>query len=479
MLPSNNGDNIATGSQDLPVDIPATEAAQRITLCGPRPSSEPPTWNQDQYDRVERLYISIFKVNADMKAARDKFLERFDLRAEEYHAWLMQLVVYMVRENDSHRQRISEALRADAYRARELQSMDALRIKFFEVNHVADGIRSELSKMVQLYQKHRMRIRSSQRDGIRIQLDYVRQGISTCVTQERAARYRVRNMQPALAVLMLPEDELEVLTGSLPPYSTNAEIESRLAGPIRILFGVLSECSKIRRSAGSHMLQVLNIVRPDVGAATRDRDAIIPDYELLDRNMRSSAARQSSVFDAIELELDAARSLPLVLCTEVGNIPIADLNEVLASYEELLGELNSISMQQEELQDSLAQASIELLAATLPSPPAHSKILFRVRTFYIVNDSAPMSEYLYLDPRTLFDIISLPPFALWIVLVGNLLFSTIPPRRSPLLHFYPSASPVTFCDQVPLESLFATCNPLVANHLFHILSRRRSLLTIS
>ena len=38
------------------------------------------------------------------------------------------------------------------------------------------------------------------------------------------------------------------------------------------------------------------------------------------------------------------------------------------------------------------------------SAPSHSKILFRVRTFYIVNDSAPMSEYLYLDPRTLFDI---------------------------------------------------------------------------
>lgn len=59
--------------------------------------------------------------------------------------------------------------------------------------------------MVQLYQKNRYRIPLPLREQLRIKFDYVRHIISACVTQEREARSHLRNLQPSLAVLTLPQ----------------------------------------------------------------------------------------------------------------------------------------------------------------------------------------------------------------------------------------------------------------------------------
>ena len=61
------------------------------------------------------------------------------------------------------------------------------------------------TQMVQLYQRNRARFVPWQGDRLRMQLDYVRNGISICVTQEREARAQLGDLKPLLEFLVLPQ----------------------------------------------------------------------------------------------------------------------------------------------------------------------------------------------------------------------------------------------------------------------------------
>ncbi|KAL1937213.1 hypothetical protein VTO73DRAFT_14440 [Trametes versicolor] len=303
-----------------------------------------------------------------MAAERNTFLERFGIRrVDGEESWLGRLVLHMQRSNEYHISDIQDELRGMAQQARELDVISTLCHAFHGITRCANGIRSELSRMVQLYQKNRYRIPLPLREQLRIKFDYVRHIISTCVTQEREARSHLRNLQPSLAVLTLPQSEFEALIEAFPPYSTNAEIIGRLADTVESLREVASESSIIHRAARIRH-QATSTWQLDENAAPHD-DGLIADYSRLCREMQSHVALQSNALAEIQAELDAARGLPLVMHTASGTILMSDLTDVLSAFTSLQEELETISILQTELRESLDEASQELLSAVLPPPP--------------------------------------------------------------------------------------------------------------
>ncbi len=88
---------------------------------------------------------------------------------------------------------------------------------------------------------------------------------------------------------------------SLPPYSTKADIRSRLAGIVKTLGESITETAAANRTAGIYLLQVANTWHLAEVTAPRDKDALIADYASLRREIQSQSTLQSNALAAIKV----------------------------------------------------------------------------------------------------------------------------------------------------------------------------------
>ncbi|KAH9885107.1 hypothetical protein C8Q73DRAFT_796000 [Cubamyces lactineus] len=321
-----------------------------------------------QCDAAYEAYRAIRVIVDKMSYERRTFFEQLHIHPDHDDAWLRRLVTVAIQTNEDYRRQVRKDLSTARQRARAWDVCGSLKRAFSRVIKSANGLRRDMSEMVQLYQRNRARFVPWQGDRLRMQLDYIRNGISICVTQEREARAKLGDLKPLLEFLVLPQHDFDMALESIPAYSPANAIKNRLASLIKCLRDLQNECMDFQRTAGQYLLQVTTTLHfdPEITLGS-DKDSLVAGCQSLRREVEQQAKFQSEILATIQMEFDTAQNLPTVIQRGLHVFTISELLNALSDYASLKRDLDTIMLQQEELRESLSAASSELHAASIPS----------------------------------------------------------------------------------------------------------------
>ncbi|OSC96539.1 hypothetical protein PYCCODRAFT_1429036 [Trametes coccinea BRFM310] len=299
------------------------------------------------------------RLSALIDRERIEFLREFGLSTNDATFWLANLGRFMLRENAAARRvlraRLSEAF--EAVRAREtVATIDGL---LSAVGQNSIDIERSILSMQTLFAAIRPHLPVDLEGQIKEKVASAGEHWDSLMTAQRLTRAQVNDFRPCLEILSLSRADFAHFLASLPTYSSEGAIQSRLIDAINKMRDVIVDCRAFQNVADVYTAEVLETWHMEQDQKARTQLALM--FDALYGQLWAQAVAQRSAFTSIRDELEDAKRM-LAKAPAMGpNVQLDDLTDAFMVYDGLHNDLKEITQGQLRLQEIVGEATGEIL----------------------------------------------------------------------------------------------------------------------
>ncbi|KAI9062650.1 hypothetical protein FKP32DRAFT_1677170 [Trametes sanguinea] len=302
---------------------------------------------------------SLRRLSAVIDRERIDFLREFGLSANDATRWLSDLSRLMLRENTAAR-RVLRARLSEAYEAiRARESVATLDSQLHDIRQGSDDIERSILSMESIFARTRPHLPADVEEQLKEKVISAGECSSGLMTAERLTRAQMNGFRPCLELLSLSRADFAHVLASLPTYSSEGAIQSRLIDVIHKMRDVIVDCRAFQNVADLYTAEVLDTWHIEQDQAARAQLALM--FDSLHGQLEAQVVTQRNAFTSVRDELRDAK-LMLAKAPAMGpNVQIDDLIDATMQYDGLHNDLKEIAQGQSRLRQIVGDVTGELL----------------------------------------------------------------------------------------------------------------------